>query len=241
MSGRLTRISPGAGPVGGLPVAPGTEGLTLAATLQWHPDKRARHFLQTGTFPTAPPDSQWWWDAGGAQPLSDPWILLLWYLPTGTLVHAAQAVKGAFPSPQPPHVALLRSLQAGAAWIRWREEDGRPSPYLPLVQGKALLNTEGMGTVEWGAIVPNTACRWITAAAPQPMRSPLACHRPLREVPPLAPRHALIREVWRAMLSHPRYRMMNLGARYPPGLVLEQLMAPKTRGPPHAAQGVGPF
>ena len=66
-------------------------------------------------------------------------------------------------------MALLRSLQAGAAWIRWREEDGRPSPYFPLVQAQALPHAEDMATVEWGAIVPDTACRWITAAAPQPM------------------------------------------------------------------------
>ena len=38
-----------------------------------------------------------------------------------------------------------------------------------MVQGQALIHAEGMGTVEWGAIVPGTACRWITAAAPQPM------------------------------------------------------------------------
>ena len=85
-------------PQGGLPVAPAAEGFSLAATLQQHPDKRARHFLQTGTALAAPPDSEWRWDGGGgAQPLPDPWILPLWYLPTGTLVHAAQAVKGAFP------------------------------------------------------------------------------------------------------------------------------------------------
>ena len=95
-------------PQGGHRVAPATEGFSLAATLQRHPNKRARHFLQRGTVPAAPPDS-----ARGAQPLLDPWILPLGYLPTGTLAHAAQAVKGAFPPPQPPGVALLRSLQAG--------------------------------------------------------------------------------------------------------------------------------
>ena len=46
-------------PGGGLPVAPAAEGLSLAATLQRHPDKRARHFLQTGTVPAAPLDSGW--------------------------------------------------------------------------------------------------------------------------------------------------------------------------------------
>ena len=56
-------------PRGGLPVAPTAEGLSLAATLQRHPNKRARHFLQTGTVPAAPPDSEWRRDAGEAQPL----------------------------------------------------------------------------------------------------------------------------------------------------------------------------
>ena len=182
-------------PRGGLPLASAAEGFSLAATLQRHPDKRARHFLQTGTVPAAPPDSGWQWDAGGAQPLPDPWVLPLWYLLTGTLAHAAQAVKEAFPQPLLPGVALLRSLQAAAAWVRWREEGGRPSPYFPLVQGQALLHAEGMGTVALGAIVPDTACTWITAAASQPMRLPPACQRLLRAVPSLAPHHARTREV----------------------------------------------
>ena len=147
----------------------------------------------------------------------------------GTLAHATQAVKGAFRQPLLPGVALLRSLQAGAACVRWREGGGHSSPYFPLVQGQALLHAEGMGTVEWGAIVPGTACRWITAAAPQPMRSPPACHRLLRMVPSLAPQHALTRDVWRATLSHTREWLTNPGARYPPGPVLEQLTAPTPR------------
>ena len=105
-------------PRGGLPVAAAAAGLSLAATLQRNPDKRARHFLQTGTVPAAPPDSEWRWDAGEAQPLPGPWVLSLWYLPMGTLAHAIQAVKGAFPQPLLPGVALLRSLRAGAAWVQ---------------------------------------------------------------------------------------------------------------------------
>ena len=220
-------------PRGGIPVAAAADGFSLAATLQRHPDKRARHFLQTGTVPAAPPDSEWQWDAGGAQPLPGPWVLALWYLPVGTLAHATKAVKGAFPQPLLPGVALLRSLQAGAAWVRWREEGGRPSPYFPLVQGQALLHAEGMGTVKWGAIVPSTACRWIPAAAPQPMRLPPACHRLLRAVPSLAPQHALTRDVWGAMLGHTREWLTNPAARYPPGPVLEQLTA-HTPGVRHA-------
>ena len=97
-----------------------------------------------------------------------------------------------------------------------------------MVQGQALLHAEGMGTVEWGAIVPGTACSWITAAAPQPMRSPPACHRLLRMVPSLAPQHAFTRDVWRATPSHTREWLTNPGARYPPGPLLEQLTAPKS-------------
>ena len=77
----------------------------------------------------------------------------------GTLALATQAVRGAFPQPLLPGVALLRSLQAEAALVRWKEGGGRSSPYFPLVQGQALLHAEGMGTVEWGSIVPGTACR----------------------------------------------------------------------------------
>ena len=214
-------------------MAPAAEGLSLAATLQRHPDKRARHFLQTGTVPAAPPDPEWRWDAGEAQPLPGPWVLPLWYLPMGTLADATQAVKGAFPQPLLPDVALLRSLQAGAAWVRWRKGGWRSTPYFPLVQGQAPFHTEGMQTVEWGAIVPGTACRWITAAAPQPMRSPPACHRLLRMVPSSAPQHALTRDVWRAILSHTREWLTTPGARYPPGPVLEQLTGP-TPGVRHA-------
>ena len=141
--------------------------------------------------------------------------------------------QGGFPAAAPPRRGPARSLQAGAAWVRWKEGKGRSSPYFPLVQGQALLHAEGMGTVELGAIVPGTACRWITAAAPQPMRSPPACHRLLRMVPSLAPQHAFTRDVWKAILSHTREWLTNPGARYPPGPVLEQLTAP-TPGVRHA-------
>ena len=188
-------------PQGGLPAAPTTEGSSLAATLQQYPDKSVGPFLQTGTVPAATPESGWKWDAEEAEPLPPPWIPPLWYWPTGVPAHASQAVKGAFPPPQPPGTALLRSLQAGAAWVRWRE-NGCPGLYFPLVQGRTLLHAEDMWTVEWGAFVPDTACRWIAAAAPQPMRLPPACNRLPGTVPPLTHRHALTQEVWRALLSH---------------------------------------
>ena len=200
-------------PRGGLPVAPAGEGFSLAATLQRHPDKAAPPFGQTGTVLAGPPDSGWRWDAEEAQPLPDPWIPPLWSLP---------------PPPRRPGTTLLRSLQAGAAWVLW-QDNGRPVPYFPLVQGQALLHTENMGTVEWGAFVPDTACRWVTAAVSHPMPSPPACHRLLQTVPPLAPRHAVTREVPRALLSHHRNWIVwevIPGARYPPEPVLKQLTAP---------------
>ena len=103
-------------PHGGLPVAPAVDVLSLAATLQRHLDKMVRPFLQTGTVPAVQPVSGCKWDAEEAQRLPDPWIPPLCYLPTGSLTHATQAVKGAFLPPQSPN-ALLRSLQAGAAWV----------------------------------------------------------------------------------------------------------------------------
>ena len=70
---------------------PAVEGLSLAATLQRQPDKITRPFLQTGTVPAAPPGSRWKWDAEEAQPLPDPWVPPLWYLPGGSLSYATQA------------------------------------------------------------------------------------------------------------------------------------------------------
>ena len=208
----------GAQPRGNPPTAPRQAGTPLAADGHG-PGHPARLRVAMGR--------------GGGATAAWLWTLPLWYLPMGSLAHATQAVKGAFPQPLLPGVALLCSLQAGAAWVRWKEGKGRSSPYFCMVQGRALVHAEGMGTVEWGAIVPGTACRWIATAAPQPMHSPPACHRLLRMVPSLAPQHAFTRDVWKAVLSHTREWLTNPGARYPPGPVLEQLTAP-TPGVLHA-------
>ena len=157
----------------------------------------------------------------------------------GTLAHATQAVKGAFRKPLLPGVALHHSLEGGAAWVRWREEGGRSSPYFPLVQSQALLHAEGMVTVEWGAIVPGTACRWITAAAPQPMRWPPACHRLLLVVPSLAPQHAPYEG---RMEGHtePHQGVANKpGCTVPAGAGARTAHGPHTWVPPRPAQGVG--
>ena len=109
----------------------------------------------------------------------------------------------------------------------------RPAP--EPTGGSGLGSVEGeptpgayctMGAVEWGAIVPDTACRWITATAQRPMQPPPACHCLLPTVPPLAPHHALIREVWRALLNQCEDWMTAPGARCPAEPVLEGLTAP---------------
>ena len=93
--------------------------------------------------------------------------------------------RGLFQPPQSPD-ALLRSLQEGAAWVRWRQ-NRHPGPYFPLVQGQALFHNDGMVTLGLGAIVLETVYRWITAAAASLMRPPLPCQHLIRTVPPLAP------------------------------------------------------
>ena len=149
------------------------------------------------------------------------WAPPLWYLPTCTLVHATQATKWTLPPPQSCG-ALLGSLQVGAAWVWWKEK-GLPVPYFPMLQGQALIHTESMGAVEWGAIVPDRACQWGTATAPHPLRPPRPCHCLLRTVPSLAPRLALNREVLRALLDHRNDWMMASGTRCPPGRMLKRL------------------
>ena len=141
-------------------------------------------FLQTGTVLDAPLGSGPKWDEEEAQPLLDHYVPPFWYLPTGSLAQATNAVKGTFPPPELPD-ALLCSPQVREAWVRWRES-GRLGPYFLLAQGQALLHAEGMVTVECRAVVPDTARRWIMATAPHPMRPPAVCHHLLRTVPPLA-------------------------------------------------------
>ena len=146
--------------------------------------------------------------------------------------------QGGFPPPNPPGLALLRSLQAEAAWVRWRGEDWLPSPYFPLVQGQALLHAEDMGIVESGAIVPDTACRWITAAGPQPMRSPPACHCLLRLV---LPSNSLPRPHTGSVKGHAEGVDRDLGRTVPAGTSTRAAHSSHARGPPRPAQGVRPY
>ena len=224
-------------PQSGLLVAPAAEGFSLAATLQRHSDKRARHFLQTGMVLAAPPDSGWPWVAAEAHPLPDPWILPLWYLPTGTLAHTAQAVKGAFPPPQPPGVALLRSLQAGAAWIRWQEEDRRRSPYFHLVQGQGREHgNRGMGgdRARHGVQVDNRgrpAAHAIATGVPQPSASG----------PPLGPPSRPHTGSVEGHAEPPQGVDGDPGCTVPAGAGTRAAHGQHARGPPRPAQGVGPY
>ena len=225
-------------PRGGLPVPPAAEGLSLAATLQRRPDKKARHFLQTGTVRATPPDSEWRWDAGEAQPLPGPWVLPLWYLPMGTLAHATQAVKGAFPQPLLPGVALLRSLQAGAAWVRWKEGKGRSSPYFPLVQGQALLHAEGMGTVEMGGDRARHGVQVDHSGRPTAHAIAAGVPPPPTDGPLFGPPTRLYEgrveghtEPHQGVANEP-------GCTVPAGAGARTAHGPHTRGPPRPAQGV---
>ena len=86
-----------------------------------------------------------------------------------------------------------------------------------------ILHTEGVGTEKCTAIMPNTACRWVTVTAPHPLQAPPACHHLLRTGPPLACSHALSPEVWWAMLEHRRHCITAPGTRWPPEPVLARL------------------
>ena len=155
-------------PRGGLPVAPAAEGLSLAATLQRHPDKRARHFLQTGTVPAAPPDSEWRWDAGEAQPLPGPWVLPLWYLPMGTLAHATQAVKGAFPQPLLRGVALPAACRRGPPGYGGRKEAGARAPISPWSRARRCSTPRAWGPWNGGRSCPARRA----GGSPRPPHSP---------------------------------------------------------------------
>ena len=143
-------------PRGGLPVAPAAQGLSLVATLQRHPRPEGTPLPADGHGPGRParlPVAMG--RRGGATaagPLGPPVVVFARGHPGPR--HSSR--QGGFPAAAPPRR------------VRWREGGGRSSPYFPLVRGQALLHAEGMGTVEWGAIVPGTACRWITAALHSP-------------------------------------------------------------------------
>ena len=169
-------------PRGGLPVAPAAEGLSLAATLQRHPDKKAGHFLQTGTVPATPPDPEWRWDAGEAQPLPGPWTLPLWYLPMGTLAHATQAVKvplttaegtppgDALPPPPQRATPARKGARCGAG-----AGSTRPHRPHPGHTGCGTLAARSRGRAAGGGTAPDTrrpSQRWKEPPPGTPFRHP---------------------------------------------------------------------
>ena len=141
-------------PRGGLRVAPAAEGLSLAATLQRHPDKRARHFLQTGTVPAAPPDSEWRWDAGEAQPLRG----------TGSS-RCGICPRAPWPTPLKPSRGLSRSRSSpvwpcSAACRRGRpgygggKRAGARAPISPSSRARRYSTPRAWGAWNWGRSCP---------------------------------------------------------------------------------------
>ena len=122
---------PGRRPRGGLPVAPAAEGFSLAATHQRHPDKRARHFLQTGTVPAAPPDPELQWDAGEVQLLPGPWILPAVVFAHGHPGPCRPSRQGGLPAAAPPRRGPAPQ-PAGERGLGTAEGGGRaPEPVFP--------------------------------------------------------------------------------------------------------------
>ena len=195
------------------------EGFSLAPTLQRHADKRARPFLQTGTVPAAPPDSGWKWDAEEAQPLPDPCIPPFWYFPADALVHATQAVKGAFLPPPPPSAPLLRSLLGSVARERM------PGPVLPPGARAGTASHRGHGDRGMGGDRAQHGPQMDNSCRPATHAVATSVPPPATNSPPLGPRYALTRDSWRALLSHTREWMATPGARYPTEPVLERLTA----------------
>ena len=98
------------------------------------------------------------------------------------------------PAPQP-------TGGGGLGMVAGRERP--PGPVLPPNVGPGAASRRRHGNRGMGGDRAGHGVQ-ITAAAPQLMQSPPACNRLLGAVPPLVPRHALTRDVWRNILSHPR-------------------------------------
>ena len=157
----------------------------------------------------------------------------------GTLAHATQAVKGALLQPLLPGVALLRSLQAGAAWVRWREGGGCSSPYSPLVQGQALLHAEGMGTVESGGDRARDGVQVDHRGRPTAHAIAAGVPPPPTDGPLFGPPTRLY-EGRMGCHTEPHQGVANEpGCTVPARAGAQTAHGPHTRGPPRPAQGVG--
>ena len=216
-------------PRGGLPVAPAAEGFSLAATLQRHPDKRARHFLQTGTVLAAPPNSEWRWDAGGgtaaARPLDPPAVVLAHGHP-GPWCPSHQ---GGLPTGTTPRRGPVPQSAGGGGLDTVARGGQAPEPVFPPGAGPGTTSRRGHGDRGVGGDHTRHGMQVDHRGRPAAHAIAAGVPPPSTGVPSLGPRHSLMREVWRAMLSHLSEWMTSPGARYPPGPVLEQLTAPTPR------------
>ena len=216
----VDQVFPWPRPKGDLPVAAVVQGLSLAPTLQRNPNSRQARSL--------PPR----WGQGGNETqrrhnrCRTPGSPIFGTCPRAPWPMLPRPSRGLTCRPSRP-----TPCPAACSWERpgfggdRTDALARTSPWC---KGRSCF-TPRAWELWCGVMVPDTACRWITATAPHPMQQPLACHHLLRTVCPLSSGHALTREVWRALLGQCRDWMTAPGTRYPPGTELEQLTAPTHR------------
>ena len=137
-------------PRGGLPVAPAAEGFSFAATLQRHPDKRVRHFLQTGTVPAAPPDSELRWSAGEAQPLPSPLGPPIVVFACGHSGPCHPGRQGGFPAAAPPRRGPAPQPTGGGGLGTVEGERRAPEPVFPPGPGPGATPCRGHGNCGMG-------------------------------------------------------------------------------------------
>ena len=142
--------------------------------------------------------------------------------------------------PDPPASPCSADCRQGRPGCRGKRRMGVRARISDWCRARRCFTPRTWERWKWGAIVPNTACRWITAAAPQPMQSPPACHRLLRAPPswpPATPSHWKSGGPTRATPGsgwQPRVHGTRQG-RY------SSSSRAHARGPPRPAQGVGPY
>ena len=197
---------------GGLPVAPAAEGFSLVATLQRHPDKRGGTSCRQAQFRPLHPTPGGGWTRGRQNRYQTPESSR-----RGTYQRAPWPMP-AKPSRELSHRLNPPALPCSAAYRRGRPGYGgekrtdaraRTSPWC---RARRCFTPRTWQPWKGGQSCPNgmqmdncgrPATHAIASGVPLPSASG----------PPLAPRHALTREVWRAMLSHPREWMATPGAR----------------------------
>ena len=114
---------------GDLPVAPGVEELSLEVTLQRHPNKMARPFLQTGTVSAALPGTVTKWDSEESQPVPDPWVSPSLKLCQGHPGPCHSGPQGNFPTASAARRPALQP--AGGSGLGSVKRERTPGPILP--------------------------------------------------------------------------------------------------------------